>query len=171
MPKPLTKLSWDNAALLSPAPAQRLGIENEDVRRAAYRGRSVQIPAWIMPGQADQSVTVFLGHGRRRAGKVGTGVGVDVYGLRTSDGPGSAPGSRSRRPGEKRRLAAMHHHFSMEGRDLIRAGTLEDYRKKPGFAQEAEHEPRHGASLIDEPAPQERITSRARATPGAWRST
>ncbi len=92
LPKPLTKLSWDNAALVGPALAQRLGLENEDVVRAAISGPVGQLPAWIMPGQADGSVTVLLGHGRRRAGKVGTGVGVDVYGLRTADQPWSGSG-------------------------------------------------------------------------------
>ena len=125
IPKPLSKLSWDSAALLSPATAQRLGIENEDLLELTYQGRSVQIAAWIMPGQADQSITVFLGHGRRRAGRVGTGVGVDVSGLRRSQAPWFGSGLEVKKTGERRRLAAMHHHFSMEGRDLIRAGTLE----------------------------------------------
>ena len=102
------------------------------------------------------SVTVFLGHGRRRAGKVGTGVGVDVYGLRTADRPWSGSGLEIRKTGERYRLAAMHHHFSMEGRDLIRVANLEEYRKNPRFAQEAEHEPGHGLSLIEDPAPQKR---------------
>ncbi len=156
LPKPLTKLSWDNAALLGPALARRLGIENEDIVELRYRGNSVQLPAWIMPGQAEGSVTVFLGHGRRRAGKVGTGVGVDVYGLRTAEGPWSGSGLEVKKTSERARLAAMHHHFSMEGRDLIRVGNLEDYRKNPGFAQEAEREPGHGSSLIEVPEPQKR---------------
>ena len=154
LPKPLTKLSWGSAALLSPALAQRLGVENEDVLELTYRGRSVQIPAWIMPGQADQSVTVFLGHGRRRAGRVGTGVGVDVFGLRHSDAPWFGQGLAVKKTGERRRLAAMHHHFSMEGRDLIRTGTLEKYRQQPDFAQKSGHEGHRGGSLIDEPSPQ-----------------
>ncbi len=162
LPKPLTKLSWDNAALLGPGLAQRLGIENEDVVELRYQGRSVQLPAWIMPGQADESVTVFLGHGRRRAGKVGTGVGVDVYGLRTADQPWSGSGLEVKKTSERTRLAAMHHHFSMEGRDLIRVGNLEDYRKNPGFAQEAEHEPGHGA----EPVRGSRAPEAARARGG-----
>ena len=65
-----------------------------------YHGRSVEIPAWIMPGQADQSITVFLGHGRRRAGRVGTGVGVDVSAIAPfGRARGSAAASKSRRPG------------------------------------------------------------------------
>jgi len=152
LPKPLTKLSWDTAALLSPATAERLGIENEDVLDLRYRGRSVQIPAWIMPGQADRSVTVFLGNGRRRAGRTGTSVGVDVYPL--ADGLWFGAGLEVKKLDEKRRVAAMHHHFNMEGRDLIRAGTLEEYRKQPLFAAK-EHE-QEAESLIDIPSPQAR---------------
>ena len=90
--------------------------------------------------------------------------------LRRSDALWFGGGLEVKKTGESRRLAAMHHHFSMEGRDLIRAGTLEEYRKQPGFAQNAEHEAHGGESLIDEPRPR-RTTTRARATPGAWRST
>jgi MoCo/4Fe-4S cofactor protein with predicted Tat translocation signal len=156
LPKPLTKLSWGNAALLGPGLAGRLGVENEDIVELRYQGRSVQLPVWIMPGQADGSVTVFLGHGRKLAGKVGTQVGVDVYGLRTADLPWAGTGLEVKKTSERTRLAAMHHHFSMEGRDLIRVSNLEDYRKNPGFAQEAEHEPGHGATLFDDPEPQKR---------------
>jgi Fe-S-cluster-containing dehydrogenase component len=152
LPKPLTKLSWDNAALLSPATAQTLGVENEDVVELRLQGKSVLIPVWILPGQADQSVTVYLGHGRRRAGRVGTGVGVDVYGLRTSNGLWFSHGLEIVKTSERRRLAAMHHHFSMEGRDLIRGGTLEEYKKDPAFARGL-HDA-HADSLIPEPAPQ-----------------
>jgi MoCo/4Fe-4S cofactor protein with predicted Tat translocation signal len=154
LPKPLTKLSWDNAALLSPALAQRLGVENEDLVELRYRGRTQVIPAWIMPGQSDQSVTVFLGSGRRRAGRVGTGVGVDVYGLRTSEEPWFGSGLEVVKTGGRRRLAAMHHHFSMQGRDLIRVGTLGQFRQDPAFAQAADLEASHAHSLFDEPAPQ-----------------
>src|SRR5207302_27204 len=78
LPKPLTTLTWDNAALLSPALAERLQIANEDVIEIAVGGRSIKLPAWIVPGYADRSLTVYLGHGRSRAGTVGNGVGADA---------------------------------------------------------------------------------------------
>jgi Fe-S-cluster-containing dehydrogenase component len=156
LPKPLLKMSWDNAALLSPALADRLGIKSEDVIELRYRGKTVQIPAWIMPGQAEKSVTVFLGHGRRRAGKVGTGVGVDVYGLRTAQEPWFGSGLEITKTSERIRLAAMHDHFSIEGRDLIRVANVDEYRKKPDFAREADHEPGHGLTLYEDPEPQKR---------------
>jgi molybdopterin-containing oxidoreductase family iron-sulfur binding subunit len=156
LPKPLSKLSWDNAAFVSPSLAQRLEVDNEDLVELRYRGRSVRIPVWIMPGQADQSITVSLGHGRRRGGRVATGVGVDVYPLRTAEEPWFGAGVEVVKTGERRRLAAMHHHFNMEGRALIRVGTLEEYRANTGFAAAAGHEAGRGPSLIDEPDSQAR---------------
>jgi molybdopterin-containing oxidoreductase family iron-sulfur binding subunit len=149
LPKPLSKLVWDNAALLSPAQARRLGVENEDVVELRYRGRAVRIPVWIMPGQADESITVCLGHGRSRAGRVGTGVGVDVSGLRTSDEAWFAAGLEVEKTSERRRLAATQHHFNVQGRDLIRVQSVADARADrdvPGGG----HQERHAPSLIDE---------------------
>jgi molybdopterin-containing oxidoreductase family iron-sulfur binding subunit len=156
LPKPLSMLSWDTAALLSPAQARRLGVENEDVLELRVRSRSIRIPAWIMPGQADDSITVLLGHGRRRAGRAGTAVGVDAYALRSSNAPWFDQGLSVEKTGERQRLAALHHHFNMEGRDLIRAGTLKQYREQPGFPEKAGHIAHEGASLIDLPSPQAR---------------
>jgi molybdopterin-containing oxidoreductase family iron-sulfur binding subunit len=156
LPKPLTRLTWDNAALLSPGLAQRLGIESEDLLELSYRGRTIRIPAWIMPGQAEESVTVHFGQGRTRAGRVGNGVGVDVYPLRRSDRLWFDSGLEVSRTGERRRLAATQHHFQMEGREPIRIGKLEEYRRNPEFAKKHEQDSGKGESLIEEPTPQAR---------------
>ncbi len=136
LPKPLTKLTWDNAALVSPALAERLGISNEDVIELRFEGRAVEAPVWILPGQADQSVTVNLGYGRTRAGHVGNGTGFNAYALRSSETPWFGAGLSVRKTGKRYRLAATQHHFSMEGRDLIRVAALTDYQRNPNFAQE-----------------------------------
>jgi molybdopterin-containing oxidoreductase family iron-sulfur binding subunit len=156
LPRPLTRLTWDNAALLSPALAGRLGVEEGDLIELRYRGRNVHVPAYRMPGQAELSITVTLGYGRRRAGRVGTGVGVDVYGLRTADEPWFGSGLEIKKTGGRYRLAATQHHFRMEGRALVRVADLETYRKAPAFAQMHEQDRERGPSLIDEPAEQER---------------
>jgi MoCo/4Fe-4S cofactor protein with predicted Tat translocation signal len=156
LPKALTKFSWGNAALLSPALARRLSIENHDIVELRFNGKAVQIPAWIMPGQAENSVTVWLGHGRRKTGTIGKGIGVDVYGLRTADALWSGTGLEVKKTSDKGRVAAMHDHFSMEGRELIKVSNLEEYRKNPHFAQEHEHEEAHGLTLYEDPDPARR---------------
>ena len=113
LPKPLTKLTWDNAALLSPATAARLGLGYDiskrggehgevfaDVVELHYRGRMVRAPIWIQPGLPDDSVTVHLGYGRTRAGRIGTGAGFSAYAIRGSEAPwfDGEPGTSQDRP-------------------------------------------------------------------------
>src|SRR5262249_20699631 len=85
LPDPITKLTWDNAAYVSPTTAQAFGIENGDVLRLSRGDRAIEIAAWILPGQADGSIGLALGWGRTRAGRVGNGRGFDVNPLRRSD--------------------------------------------------------------------------------------
>jgi MoCo/4Fe-4S cofactor protein with predicted Tat translocation signal len=154
LPKPLTKLTWDNAALVSPKTAQRLGLSYQvgttggehgrvfsDVIELRYEGRILRAPAWIVPGHADESVTVHLGYGRTRAGKVGNGTGFNVYALRTAKAPSYGTGLEIRKVGTQYTLACTQFHHSIEGRNLVRAATLEEYRKDPNFVhQEEPHE-------------------------------
>ena len=134
LPKPLSRLTWDNVAQIAPGTAERLGIGNEDVVELELDGRAVRAPVWIAPGQAADVVTVHLGYGRTRAGQVGTGVGFNAYQLRTSERPWSASGLVLRTTGAHYELACTQHHHAMEGRDLVRVGTVEEYRKDPHFA-------------------------------------
>ncbi len=149
LPKPLTKLTWDNAAHMSPATARRLGISIERTARGAttdvvelrYRGRSVQAPAWIMPGHPDDTVTVHFGYGRRRTGRVGSNTGFDAYALRTSDAPWSGRGLEVVKTGARYTMACTQDHWSMEHRDVVRARTLDEYHATPDYARKAVHEP------------------------------
>ncbi len=131
LPKPLTKLVWDNAALISPATAERLQLASEDVVELKYRGRSVRAPVWVLPGQADDCVTVHLGHGRTRAGSVGSGVGFNVNALRTSDALWGGPGLQIEKTGRRHTLVTTQHHYMMEDRHLVRAGTMAEFEKDP----------------------------------------
>ena len=140
-PKPFTKLTWDNTVQLSPATADRLGIRNEDVVEVAAGGKTVTGPAWIVPGHADDTVTVHLGYGRTRSGRVGTGVGFDAYALRTSGAMWAAPGASVKAGGGRARLASTQLHHDMEGRAIIRAGSLEEYRRNPHFVREMAEDP------------------------------
>jgi len=140
LPKPLTKLTWDNAVLMSPATAQRLGVSNGDYVSVSVAGRSISGPSWVQPGHAAGAVTVYFGYGRTRAGRVGTGVGYDGYPLRTTAAPAFA-GGEVRKTGESILLASTQGHHSMEGRAIVRAGSLEEYHHAPDFAQHMAHVP------------------------------
>jgi MoCo/4Fe-4S cofactor protein with predicted Tat translocation signal len=129
--KPLTKLTWDNAAMVAPADAEKLGVTSGDVVSLSIGGRTVAAPVWVMPGQAAGCVTAPLGYGRRRAGRVGSGVGFDAYGLRTSAAPWSAQGLEVAKTLRRALLATTQDHWSMEGRDMVRATTAEAYAKDP----------------------------------------
>jgi MoCo/4Fe-4S cofactor protein with predicted Tat translocation signal len=135
LPKPITKLTWDNAALLSPTSAAQLGLQNEMVVELHVQGRTVRAPVWIVPGHADAVVTVHLGYGRWRTGRVGSGTGFNAYRLRTSDTWWVGHGLEVHATGERYTLATTQHHHSMEGRHLVRAGTLQQYLEQPHFAQ------------------------------------
>jgi molybdopterin-containing oxidoreductase family iron-sulfur binding subunit len=133
LPKPITTLTWDNAALMSPATAARLGLTNEDLVELRFRGRSVRAPVWMLPGHADDSVTVTFGYGRTRAGKVGTNTGFNAYALRGSDAPWFGDGLEAVKAGERSSLASTQIHFGLEGRELVKTGTLAEFQRNPSF--------------------------------------
>jgi MoCo/4Fe-4S cofactor protein with predicted Tat translocation signal len=146
LPKPMTKLTWDNAVLIGPKMAERLQIKVEDVVELELNGKKVTGPVWIQAGHPDNSVTVTLGYGRRRAGRVGTAQGFDAYALRTTAAPWIATGLQIRKTGETYKLASTQGYQSMDTPDgghrpLVRETTLEEYRKEPNFAQEEEPAP------------------------------
>jgi len=135
LPKPLTKLTWDAVAMVSPKTAQRLDLRSEEAVELKYQGRTIVGPVWVMPGHADESVTVFLGYGRTRAGRVGTGMGFNAGWIRPYATPWIGTGLEVRKTGDKWPLAATQTHSSMEGRELVRVATLDQYKQNPAFAQ------------------------------------
>jgi MoCo/4Fe-4S cofactor protein with predicted Tat translocation signal len=147
LPKPITTLTWDNAAMMSPATAERFRLANEDVVELKCAGRTVDAPVWIVPGHADDAVTVHLGYGRKHSGRIGTGIGFDAYELRTPEHPWSAGGLEIRKTGRSYRLAARQHEQTMQGRNLVRTASLEHFRSHPNFARE-EPPPPPGLSLF-----------------------
>ncbi|MBE7472455.1 MAG: TAT-variant-translocated molybdopterin oxidoreductase [Anaerolineales bacterium] len=143
LPRPITKLTWDNAALISPATASRLGLVSDEVVELRYRERSVRAPIMVAPGHADDTVTVHLGYGRRRAGQVGNGVGFNAYALRTSEALWFDTGLEIVKTGETYPLVTTQLHFLMEGRELVRSASLAEYQAHPDFAQESHGEAEH----------------------------
>ncbi|MBI4459620.1 MAG: molybdopterin oxidoreductase, partial [Acidobacteria bacterium] len=148
IPKPITRLTWDNAALLSPATAEKLGVGYKvsstggehgqilaDVVEINLRGPSLRVPVWIVPGQADDCLILHLGYGRTRAGRVGNGAGFNTYRLRASSDAWIASGAALRRTGQQFPLACVQFHHNMEGRELIRAVTLSEFQQNANLAQ------------------------------------
>jgi MoCo/4Fe-4S cofactor protein with predicted Tat translocation signal len=152
LPKPMTKLTWDNAVLIGPKMAERMQIKTKDVVELELNGKKVTGPVWVQAGHPDSSVTIFLGYGRRRAGRVGTAQGFDAYSLRTTAAPWFATGLELRKTGDTYNLASTQGYQTMDApngdhRPLVRETTLEDYRKDPNFAAEQGEEPAPGLTL------------------------
>jgi MoCo/4Fe-4S cofactor protein with predicted Tat translocation signal len=124
LPKPLTTLTWGNIVAVSPALARQIGASNGDYVEATIGDRRVVGPAWIMPGQADKTVALYLGYGRKRAGRVGDGLGYDAYDVRPADRPWLAKGNL-RKIGGSETLAVTQLHHRMEGFDFVREVSAE----------------------------------------------
>ncbi len=154
LPDPITKLTWDNAALMSRTTAKTLGLRNEDLVTLKFEGRNLNIPVWIVPGMADYSIGLELGYGQSSIGRIGDGTGVDTYKLRTSSHQGFGFGAMIVGTGLKYELASTQDHNGMDGdataekgvQDrlpiIVREATMDEYKHHPEFAKEAvEHPP------------------------------
>lgn len=142
MPEPLTKLTWTNGALVSPATAKRLGLQNTQRVRVEVGGRSLELGVWIQPGQADDTVAIALGYGRTHAGRVGNGRGANAYALRTGDALWLASGARLTALSGKELMPTTQSHGFMEGRPIVREASLTEYKADPEFAKKmVEHPP------------------------------
>ncbi|WP_229741062.1 TAT-variant-translocated molybdopterin oxidoreductase [Silvibacterium dinghuense] len=158
IPRPVTNLSWDNAALMSYATLEKIGASEHDVLEITVGSYKVLAPALAVPGHADGQITLHLGQGRKM-GRVAGGVGFNAYQVRTSDAVLFAPVSKVRKTGDVWGFAVTKSHYidqrsvsvggdgsgthSIEGnealdRGIIRYATLEEYKAHPGFAHEGE---------------------------------
>jgi len=134
LPDPITKLTWDNAVLVSRKTARELGVQNGDVVEISLNGQSIKGPIWTQPGMADYSLGLALGYGREGKLRVGAGVGFNAY--KIFAGKYVEAGATLRKTGETYQLATTQHHWSMEGRPAVREANLDDFSKDPGFATE-----------------------------------
>ncbi|MEC9482151.1 MAG: 4Fe-4S dicluster domain-containing protein, partial [Halomonas sp.] len=151
LPRPLTKITWGNALLISPVLAEERQLEDGDVVRIRTERGEVETPVYVLPGMPDHAVTLQLGYGRNGIGHVADGIGSDAYVFYTSDHKWATPVSLEKTGGFER-LATTQHHYAIRGRDIIRATTLDEYRQNPDFAKRPG--PHH--SLYPEPWPAER---------------
>ena len=161
LPKPITRLTWDNAAMVSPATAEQLGLSytidstggehgqiQVDMAEVDFGGRTLEAATWILPGLPDGMVVLHLGYGRTNAGKVGDHLGFDAGRLRNSAAPWGAAGANVRKlAGRSYAMACVQFHHNMEGREIVRSATLAEYRADPEFAREAVEVPPPGLTL------------------------
>ena len=133
MGRPFTRLTWDNAALVSPRTAAQFRLDSGDIIEVGQGGRRVRAPVWVLPGQADDCVTLPLGFGRRVCGPVGQGVGFDAYVLRTQASRWEAKSVSIRATGQRHAFAPVQSEAPADGRDLIHEGTLEQFLQKADF--------------------------------------
>ena len=137
LPDPVTKMTWDNAVLVSRKTARDLGVANGDFVEITLNGKTVKGPIWTQPGMADYSLGLALGYGREKAGRVGTGVGFNAY--KIFSGKYIETGATLRKTGATYTLACTQHHWSMEGRPAVREANLKEFIEDKAFAQEKFH--------------------------------
>jgi molybdopterin-containing oxidoreductase family iron-sulfur binding subunit len=136
---------WDNAALVSPALAERLGIASGDLLALSIGPHAVDAAAMVMPGQAEDCITLSLGYGRTAAGSVGTGRGFDAYRLRAGAALWQRSGLQVRKTGRSYPLVTTQQHFAMEGRDLVRVVSPDALGVPPPTASSSLYPPRKSA--------------------------
>ena len=159
LPKPVTNLSWDNAAIVSGATLTKLGLEEDDIVELSVGTGTVKAPVIVAPGHPDNSVTVYLGYGRELAGRVGSGAGFNAYLIRNTWAPFYAVGSIRKVEGKWGIAITKSHYqdqrgkmFGQDGsgnnsleadeaineRGIIRYATLDTFKANPNFAHEGE---------------------------------
>jgi MoCo/4Fe-4S cofactor protein with predicted Tat translocation signal len=161
MPDPMTKLAWDNAAVIAPATAKQLAVSSGDVLEITVGGRKLRIPAYVLPGVAQETLVISLGYGRSKAGNVGDGVGVNGFTLSTTAAPLVVAGVKATPTGTPYDLVSTqdHHALDTEGLqtrveqrigDLVRELELTTLKDDPKAVQHGDH-PAVGLQLWDPP--------------------
>ena len=158
--KPISKLTWDNAAYMSPATAEKLGVTHKIMSRGGEHGQvrsavvdialsssKVTAAAWVMPGQADGVVVLPLGYGRKKAGYTGSNKGFNAYVVRVSDALWMATDGKVTVTNDDYPLACTQYHHNVEGRKILSTATLEEYKANPAFAKEHDETPPKSLSL------------------------
>ena len=151
LPDALTKVTWDNALLMSPATARELRIGDGEIAAIEAGGATVEVPTFVLPGQARSSMTLALGYGRTAAGQVGNRVGADAFVLRMSTAPHVVAGAAVRGTGRNYSLATTQDHFAIDTSgfnernrrvgELVREASLDAYLANPEVFHDHEHYP------------------------------
>ena len=130
LPKPFTRLTWENPALVSPALARELQVVSGDIVEIRTDTGTLEIPIWILPGQAKRTISLYLGGGRSRAGHVGNGAGFNSYRLRDLQSLWFVRKATVLKKGTFHQLVSTQFHHGMQGRDPVRTRTFEEFRQQ-----------------------------------------
>jgi Fe-S-cluster-containing dehydrogenase component len=150
MPDPMTKVVWDNAITVSTATAKSLNLsqgfinEKSDMVSVTVNGVTIEGPVLIQKGQADGVIGISLGYGREKVGRVGKGVGVNAYKLRSSTAMGYATGASASKVNKLYNLVRTQddpESDTQHDRPIVREATLTTYKEEPAFAQEVHGPP------------------------------
>ncbi|HEY2291711.1 MAG TPA: TAT-variant-translocated molybdopterin oxidoreductase [Thermoanaerobaculia bacterium] len=166
LPKPVTKIVWDNALILGVKTAERLKLTYHDTADVSVGGRTVKgVAVWVLPGVAEDTAVLHLGYGREAAGKA-SGMGFNAYPLRASQALWAAPGATVKGAGGRYIVACTQNHHAMRGvafrtilhedeeaaqqqeaRHVIRTGTLAELQRDPQFIQKDREVPPRDETL------------------------
>jgi len=153
LPDPISKVCWDNCASVSPSLAEEYQLDTGDVITI---NDGLEIPVQVQPGQEKRTISVPVGYGRTKSGKVGQGLGVNIYPLLDYSG-GHRIHVRNnieiKKTGKKYELADTQLHNSMEERDIVRSMNLEEFLELPVNDKEAHQDGHHSGegSLYEKP--------------------
>ena len=147
-PKPQSKITWDNVVSLSPKNASKLNLTIGDMVKVTVNGKSVVGPTWILPGHAEDSLTVNFGYGREGSGRVGNQIGYNAYAIQNDAAPYVTSGS-IQKTGEHYRLADVQETQTMAGREPVRAAELAEYKEHPNFPTAEEKPTPYGITLYE----------------------
>jgi molybdopterin-containing oxidoreductase family iron-sulfur binding subunit len=132
LPDPISKVTWGNYAAVAPNTAERLGLKDGDVIRVRSDRGQIELPVFTQPGQQARTISIAVGYGRTKVGKVGNGVGANVYPLTSTVGNSrrySALQVVVEKTGRRETVASTQSHFSMEGRPIVLETTLDELHK------------------------------------------
>ncbi|MBV8275692.1 MAG: TAT-variant-translocated molybdopterin oxidoreductase, partial [Verrucomicrobia bacterium] len=127
LPKPFTRVTWDNPALISPALAREIDVRSGDIVEIRTEIEKLEIPVWILPGQAKRTISLYLGGGRYRCGHLGNDVGFNVYSLRTRQRPWLVPEVHVRKTGGFHQIVSTQFHHAMDERGPVQTRTFDEF--------------------------------------------
>ncbi len=142
LPDPMTRVTWENPLIMSPATAAALGVDGDDVLSVTANGQSIEAVVYVLPGQPDGSLSLAVGYGRKNLGAISEGIGCDAYALRITKDGAFVPVTLAK-TGKVNALSCVqdHHTIDKVGQErltklipeLVVEGTFAEFLKNPAL--------------------------------------